>query len=277
MSLASFTKEEVYQPRHGGRGRALIIANDTFTDGSSTRDGNQADVRNILSVLKKLQVSDTDIKLCQNKTARQMKAFIEQESNDPDLEEVDFLICFIMSHGCKGGNIVGSDGNYFNLKVFGDLFNRDNCPSLKGKAKIIITQACRGSVAEPDEKIYDTDAVSGQTTLPLMTDFFFAFGSEEDYVSFRDVTDGSIFIQAVCFILEQHWRRRSLLSMMTMVNSHVADQVMRYEEGGIVKKCKQTANFKSSLRKEFFFYHEGMYYLTSTHPPSSLKTKYGYL
>ena len=65
-----------------------------------------------------------------------------------------------------------------------------------------------------------------------MTDFFYAFGSEEDYVSFRDPTDGSLFIQTVCSILEQHWRRRSLLSMMTMVNSRVADQVMRYEEGG---------------------------------------------
>ena len=35
----------------------------------------------------------------------------------------------------------------------------------------------------------------------------YAFGNEEDYVSFRSPTDGSKFIQAVCSILEQHWRR----------------------------------------------------------------------
>ena len=62
MSLASFTQEEVYQLCHGGRGRALIIANDTFTDGT-TREGNQADVDKIVSVLNELNFSDRDIKL----------------------------------------------------------------------------------------------------------------------------------------------------------------------------------------------------------------------
>ena len=133
---------------------------------------------------------------------------------------------------------------------------------------------CNGNVAEPDEKTYVADAVPEPIhTLPLMTDFFFAFGSEEDYVSFRDFKSGSIFLQAVCLIFEQHWRRRSLLSMMTMVNSNVADQVMRYEKDHLVKSGKQTANFKSSLRKEFFFYHEGMYFLTSTTPSLFLKRK----
>ena len=50
-----------------------------------------------------------------------MREFIESQSDNPDLEEVNFLICFIMSHGKKGGKIVGSDGQFFissMLKIF---------------------------------------------------------------------------------------------------------------------------------------------------------------
>ena len=45
------------------------------------------------------------------------------------------------------------------------------------------------------------------------------------------------------------------------LNSHVANEViMNEDENGIERRSKQTANFKSSLRKEFFFYHEGIYH-----------------
>ena len=46
-----------------------------------------------------------------------------------------------------------------------------------------------------------------------------------------------------------------------MVNSHLANEVTMYEdEIRIERRGKQTANFKSSLRKEFFYYHEGIYH-----------------
>ena len=90
-------------------------------------------------------------------------------------------------------------------------------------------QACRGNLTEQDEQIYVADTVPEPKTLPLMTDFLVGYGCEEDYTSFCGATYGSIFIQTICNVFNQHWRRRSLLSMMTMVNSHLANEVTMYK------------------------------------------------
>ena len=273
LYTTSFTSEEVYELRHG-RGRALVIHNNEFKNSNLNRRGDEVDAETIKSLLGSMNFEQKDIKCYENGFAEDVKKFITDQSQDQELYNVDYLICFVMSHGKSGGNILGSGekDDTWNLKHFGEVFNRENCKALKGKPKLFFIQACRGGDIEPnDEELCETDFVSGGTkTLPVKTDFFFAFASEEGYKCFRSSEHGSFFIQAICSLLKQHWKERSLSMVMTKVNGDIADKVVSYrdyEEGGKVKRAKQTANYRSSLRKEFFFSLEGMYFSNIDSPP----------
>ena len=140
----------VYELRHG-RGRVLILDNEDFTNVNLTRSGNQADVREIRKLLKSMNFADRDIKQLHNGTASEMREMLEEESDDQELYNVDFMMCFIMSHGKRGDRILGTDENTVNLEYIKRLFNRDCCPGLKGKPKMFFIQACRGDTPEEDE------------------------------------------------------------------------------------------------------------------------------
>ena len=96
-------------------------------------------------------------------------------------------------------------------------------------------------------------ASSPPITIPVNADVLVVFGCEVNHTSFRKKTTGSIFIQTLCRVLGQHWRRHSIMTMLTMVNSEIADQVMPSRRHGGIVRFKQTGNFQSSLRKQFFF------------------------
>ena len=258
----SYVDEEVYELKNQ-RGRALILDNEKFRDNNQYRRvGNEADKQEIYSLLKTLKFADRDIIRLSNGTAQDMRNMLQRQSKDKELRKVDYFICFIMSHGRKGGKILGSDGNTVNLKYIEDLFNRESCPDLKGKPKIFFIQACRGEHPESDENhpSLETDSQRERKTLSIKADFLVAFACEEDYASFRETRAGSVFIQAVCAIFRQHWRRKSLLNMLTMVNKHMMEQVIPHERrDGVKMDCKQTSVFKSSLGKEFYFYRQGRF------------------
>ena len=213
-----------------------------------------------------MDFDDGDIIRLPDATAERMSGMIKEQSQDKHLESVDFLICFIMSHGSKGGIILGKDGNSLTFKYIEERFNRNNCPELYGKPKIFIIQACRGLDIEAGEQCSVPDSGPEKKTLPLKTDFLVAYPCEEDYRSFRHVKSGSYFIKAICSVFRQHWERKSLVSMLTLVNSLIADEEIKFERDGLIVACKQTANFNSSLRKKFYFYRKGNLYFN--YPPS---------
>ena len=51
-----------------------------------------------------------------------------------------------MGHGRAGGEMKLSENTFINLsKDIVDKFDRDRCPKLRGKPKIFLYQACRGT------------------------------------------------------------------------------------------------------------------------------------
>lgn len=119
---------------------------------------------------------------------------------------MDCLVCCVLSHGSEGG-VYGVDGSIVSIKDLMQPFNGEMCPSLFKKPKIFFIQACQGIKEQPP---IQTDGVEDQTSeicsdakiarvsLPCMADFLVGMATVPDYVSFRDRSNGTWYIQSLC-------------------------------------------------------------------------------
>lgn len=73
-----------------------------------------------------------------------MREFREFSKN-PWLEKVDCMVLAVLSHGQKDNVICGIDGRGIDvLQEIVPIFSSKECPSLAGKPKMYICNACRG-------------------------------------------------------------------------------------------------------------------------------------
>ena len=146
-------------------GFALVIINETFKY-HLDRKGARADRANIKRFCKEAgftvnDVSSLNLNQSQmdvlefnrdglktdNLTKRQMETLFKTISKG-DFETYDAFICFISSHGNKGG-ILGTDGQVIPVEEIVDQFKASKkFPSLINKPKLFFTQNCRGPLKE---------------------------------------------------------------------------------------------------------------------------------
>ena len=72
----------------------------------------------------------------------QMIGNVESFANMPEHKESEMCVVIFMSHGNKDF-ITSRDGIKVSLSSLLDKFTKTNCPSLIGKPKVFIIQACR--------------------------------------------------------------------------------------------------------------------------------------
>ena len=208
------------------------------------RHGSQKDVEN-LKLFFDTQLGFT-MRVKENLSAQEMM------SNAKDLSERDFskndcLFFVILSHGKQEG-ILGVDDEPISLAAMADLFTADKCPTLKGKPKIFIVQACRGDKDDPGAVV--PDARPGPApraalqTLPVESDFLVCYASPIGYSSYRDVQTGSWYIQELVRIFKEYSDKEHLMDLMLQVNYVVSRKScddgykqMPSEECRLTKKC----------------------------------------
>ena len=66
------------------------------------------------------------------------------------------------------------------------------------------------------EEEHETDG-SKMTALTDADDFFFAYATVEGHVAYRDVTEGTFFLQAVCDVWESYFDNTRLTDLMMAV------------------------------------------------------------
>ena len=72
---------------------------------------------------------------------QQMKDALKAESKQ--CGDCDgFVLCIMGMGGC--GRVCGTDGKPMSVDELKTYFDDTNCPALKGKPKVIITETCRG-------------------------------------------------------------------------------------------------------------------------------------
>lgn len=202
------------------RGLALIIDNEDFDNNVlPRRTGSMVDANNLDILLSELGFKVT---LRRNLSYRDMMIDIKTFATNPQHSECDMTVVCILSHG-RHGLIASADGREVGTEWVLRQFNNDGCPSLRGKPKWFILQACRGDEADygilPAIEFADTsDAVDARPMAathipkdvavaerrfkePSWEDMLIAYATLPGYVANRDIYRGTWFIECICQVL----------------------------------------------------------------------------
>lgn len=238
-----------YKMTYPKRGKAIIINNERFYDSKGNvveiREGSGTDVKNLQESFQRLGF---EVKLHTDSSREQMTAVLYSASKESH-DKCDCIAVCILSHGDEGV-VLGKYLERVEISLLTEFFHGDKCLSLAGKPKLFFIQACRGP--RSDEGVVVKFSGSGMTDtkqeqrIPVAADFLLAYSTVPDYGAFRDVLDGSWFIQALCQVLNFYGAEKDLLWMMTRVNKMVAYD---FESNNL----KQIPCISSMLTKDLFF------------------------
>ena len=238
------------------RGYCVIFNNINFNqDFLTTREGSQKDaddLENLFSFklgFKVLRYNDMpETEMMQN-----MEALREK-----DHEVFCAFVVIILSHGDRG-IIYSSDSKKIPIKNISNMFTAINCPSLIGKPKIFIIQACQGheSMKAIAAKSYQNEYLTTPTrvvpdgilidsdTIPNEADFLFAFATISGHTAMRDIYDGGWYIQELVKSLDKYSNTKSVTEILT----NVAAQTAKYQHD----QKTQLPPYQSGLLKTLYF------------------------
>ncbi|XP_031135986.1 caspase-3-like [Sander lucioperca] len=229
-------------------GTCLIINNKNFhrSTGMSARNGTDVDAATAIKTFSELGYK---ISVNTDQTVEEMKQLLSSASKEDHSKSASFA-CVLLSHGDEGV-IYGTDG-FEKLEKLTKYFKGDRCKSLVGKPKLFFIQACRG--AELDNGI-EADSVDAQTSerIPVEADFLYAYSTAPGYYSWRNTTNGSWFMQALCEMLTRFRGELELMQIMTRVNRKVA---LHFESSSNLPGFngkKQIPCIVSMLTKDLYF------------------------
>ncbi|XP_027020035.1 caspase-8 isoform X2 [Tachysurus fulvidraco] len=238
---------EQYDMSGDCRGFALIINNHDFSNSSlKNRDGTDVDKRILVSVLEWLGFK---IVIKQDCSKESMLIALDDLSTQ-DHTQADCVVCCVLTHGYEGG-LYGVDGERVLIKDLMKRLDGSCCPSLLQKPKLFFIQACQGdreqniAYLQSDGSNNTTDTEMGffcdaevpRPTIPVGADYLVALATVPGYVSFRERTRGTWFIQSLCEKLKQFVPSGiDLLSILTEVNKEVSKKA---DKGGLRKQMPQ--------------------------------------
>ncbi|KAH7713073.1 cell death protein CED-3 [Aphelenchoides avenae] len=279
QSKIPYRPGKVYKNFTDPKGLALIINNYKFCKGRP-REGTNVDERSIRELLTGFgyDVLETrnDLK------AKEMLTAAEEFVKDERHNNCHSCIVVVLTHGDRG-TLTGTDCKPLKIEKFVGAFHGDKAPLLAGMPKLFFFQACRGGNVDPGVQIAERDLwsprwVEGlrstvrrvfrprpqpslrqqvQSTakkLPVTSDILIAYATPLDYLSWRNTTNGSWFIQSICKIFREHASAESLQSMLTMVHDEVAKNPNFTANTEKVEGCVQMPSYETRLRKQFYFF-----------------------
>nr|XP_006821694.1 PREDICTED: caspase-7-like [Saccoglossus kowalevskii] len=238
---------------HARRGRVIIINNKNFEKetGMNLRSGTDVDAFNIVNSFQRLGFETTHYN---DLSVRKMLAVMKIVSRD-DFSDCDCVAFIILSHG-DDGIVYGTDGT-LEVDTITEFFQADKCPTLAGKPKLFFIQACRGDKFDDGAVLKNNgaDEMDGgrQQRIPVSADFLLAYSTVPGFYSWRNPTNGSWFIQALCRALNEYGDTLDILRMMTRVNRMVAYEFESNTTQDFMNQKKQIPCIVSMLTKDLYF------------------------
>ncbi|XP_038647982.1 caspase-6-like [Scyliorhinus canicula] len=261
QSIDSMDPSIEYNTKHESRGIALIFNHEHFFWylNLPMRGGTNADRYNLE---KRLQELGFDVRVHDNLKSSEVLQIIHEVATS-DHSGMDCFLCVFLSHG-ENNHIFAYDAK-INLQEVTERFRGDKCPSLVGKPKIFVIQACRGD--KHDEPVMPMDEVDAQQpvenevvvdagtmpTLPAGADFIMCYSVAEGFYSHRETINGSWYIQDFCNLLESYGSQIEFTEFLTLVNRKVSQRsVLNCQDRSAIGK-KQVPCFASMLTKKLYF------------------------
>ncbi|XP_053694345.1 caspase-like [Sabethes cyaneus] len=207
-----------YPMNHTNRGKAIIFTHAEFNVQNvklPKREGGEVDYITMNETLERLGF---DVHIYKDKRLKEILT-ITKEVSSMDHSNSDCILVAVLTHGDEGEIIYAYDCPYQISSVW-TQFTGDHCPSLIGKPKIFIIQACRGNELDCGVKV-EKDGVA-RYSIPTHADFLFAFATIPGFMSFRNTKNGSWFIRELCNELNENGQKYDILTLLTFVVQKVA-------------------------------------------------------
>ncbi|XP_033623211.1 caspase-9 [Fukomys damarensis] len=253
-------------------GHCVIINNVNFcpASGLGARTGSNLDCVKMQRRFSQLHFQ-VEVR-CDLTAEKMVQALVELARQDH--HALDCCVVVILSHGCQAshlqfpGAVYGTDGCPVSVERIVNIFSGTSCPSLGGKPKLFFIQACGGeqkdvgfevALSSPDDEAPgsspESDAVPFQagprpgdqtdalSSLPTPSDILVSYSTFPGFVSWRDTSRGSWYIETLDGVLERWARSEDLQYLLLRVANAVSEK-------GIYKQIPGCFNF---LRKKLFF------------------------
>ncbi|XP_032640525.1 caspase-6 isoform X4 [Chelonoidis abingdonii] len=252
-----------YKMNHRRRGVALIFNHEQFYWHLTLPDrrGTLADRDNLKRSLTELGF---EVRCFDDLKAEEVMRNIYEVSKD-NHSDADCFVCVFLSHG-EDNHVYAYDAK-IKVQTVTNMFRGDKCPSLVGKPKIFIIQACRGD--KHDDPVIVQDAVDSVVdksnvnetevdaaaiyTLPAGADFLMCYSVAEGYYSHRETLNGTWYIQDLCEMIRKYGSSLEFTELLTLVNRKVSHRrVDMCRDINAIGK-KQIPCFASMLTKKLHF------------------------
>ncbi|XP_068084304.1 uncharacterized protein [Anabrus simplex] len=177
-----------------------------------------------------------------------------------DHSDEDCLIVVVLTHGLKAGVLYGAD-NPYPEEMLWSPFLGENCPSLAGKPKIFLIQACRGMEFDPGvalktKAVRDSDS-SISYRIPSHADFLIVHSTFEGFASWRNTTAGSWFIKSFYAEMMRQNEKFRFIDVLTRVCQRAAiDFESNTPHLPLQHAMMQIPSIYSTLTRDFIFSRE---------------------
>ncbi|XP_062991949.1 caspase-6 [Elgaria multicarinata webbii] len=251
-----------YKMNHKRRGLALIFNHERFFWHLTLpeRRGTLADRDNLKRSLTDLGF---EVKCFDDLKAEDVLQNVYNVATDQH-DDVDCFVCIFLSHG-EDDHVFAYDAK-IKIQSLTNMFRGDRCPSLVGKPKIFIIQACRGdkhddpvlahdavdSMKDPESNETQVDAAAVYT-LPAGADFLMCYSVAEGYYSHRETVNGSWYIQDLCEMIRKHGSSLEFTELLMLVNRKVSHRKVDVCRDINALGKKQIPCFASMLTKKLYF------------------------
>ncbi|EDV91591.1 GH17516 [Drosophila grimshawi] len=257
------TRDDTYE--NCARIGIAIILNHKDVKGQKQRTGTERDRDDIQ---KSLLGYGFDVRPYNDLTFAEITDLLKEVARE-DHSQNDCFVLVLMSHGAEG-KVYAKDMAYPVERLW-NPFLGDSCKTLVNKPKLFFLQACRGELLE---KAVEFSAFAVMTreleppaatmaqpvtyAIPSTADMLVFYSTFDKYFSFRNVEDGSWFIQSLCRVLDSTANFEALqsegidlLRMLTEVNRRVAYEYQSNTKNEALNQMKEMPNFMSTLTKTF--------------------------
>ena len=188
------------------RGYCIIINNNNF-DEHDDRPGSEKD----LEMLKKLfeELVGFKVQTYKNLKAKEMLQTMEKVGLYD--HRAPCLVVVVMSHGSAEG-VWGTDCKPVLVTELMKYITDSKCPTLAGKPKIFLIQACRDSAIGNDVYISE----------PIAPDMDITLATIHGESAFRSSTSGSFFIQAFVETMKEYAATKPYKEIITDVTNKLS-------------------------------------------------------
>lgn len=250
--------EDAYDMSHPRRGMAIIFNHKNFVPqlGLSERKGTERDKEKLCVVLEQLNF---EVLVYDDLNFKDVERTLESISAETDHNNADCILVVVLTHG-EEGILYAKDYPYKTDKIW-EPFNELRCPSLAGKPKLFFIQACRGDQFDQGVTLTkrlsqtQTDSTPISCKIPNDPDYLVVYSTIEGFYSWRNVTDGSWFIQALCQVLSSQCKEgKDILSCMTVTARTVAFNFQSDVPTSLsMNEMKQVPCINSTLIRDVIF------------------------